>query len=973
MTAVAIPYENLARLVASLWPQITFDHRDLSRDSADQLLAPLVFLLDALFKAENLHRHKNFLPFEGKTFFTGDPADLLGSAGTYLQTFATQVLPFSKTERQTFCFVMENLVDYFHHRAEPAGRDPKALFADHRFWIDNFAKILDGKIAAARIRFAPPAGVDGEWLLIGESITLPLAPFLTTRNDSIHFLISGVELEWLALDPWKGTQASVEPTFPDRLAEFLLANLQLGDWYRMASHHPTGAPHQEVAAGTGLAMTHFHRGEFGGCLAELERLPLDELGFPLLLLLRVKSLVALDRLAEGKRHLSTFLVLYPHYAEAYEIMGDITTREGQEELALNFFERAAAISAGRNLTEKIKKTREAVERNRTKVEGPKNEHFFDLTVESASLRPLVGRDREVRQMLEILISRTRRNVLLVGDRGTGKTALIRELARRILYQEVPSALCGKKVKEINFVTLLTGSKYRGQFEEKTLKLFSDFRQENSLLVLEDIHLMMSAGAARGTSLDLVNIIKPFLRDRSIQVIASTDYEEYKNSLEKDNALLGHFQRVLVGELSTSECRQVVGELATETASGEEPVIVPEPMIDEIVDNAKRSIRERRLPDSAILLLERCVAKARLREEDPQERRPIGENDILEALADFAHLPRSGFSLSFRERLARLKETMGRRIIGQNTAVERVADGVVTARLGLQVKKNRPSGSFLFVGPTGVGKTETALVLAEELFGSQDSLIRIDMSEYMERFTYSRFVGAAPGYVGYYDSNQLTDKVRQNPYSVILLDEIEKADSQLLNIFLQVLDAGRLTDARGNSVDFSKTTIVMTSNVGTSLFSRVTPGFAAQETIHVPRTAMVKALKRHFSPEFLNRIDDIVVFSHLSRQDMRRIVELQLGGVRNDLARQGKELVLSEAVADYLAKAGYSAEYGARNLMRTLQTELLQPIAFASLTADWPSGQQVIATLEGGQVVVSLDQAPLATAPSGQREHQQEQG
>ncbi|HNX98839.1 MAG TPA: AAA family ATPase, partial [Candidatus Aminicenantes bacterium] len=347
-----------------------------------------------------------------------------------------------------------------------------------------------------------------------------------------------------------------------------------------------------------------------------------------------------------------------------------------------------------------------------------------------------------------------------------------------------------------------------------------------------------------------------------------------------------------------------------------------------------------------------------------------EADILEALADFAQLPKAGFSLSFKERLAHLPEAVGRRIIGQANAVARVTDGVITARLGYQVKRDRPSGIFLFVGPTGVGKTETALVLAEELFGSRDSLIRIDMSEYMERFTYSRFVGAAPGYVGYYDSNQLTDKVRQNPYSVILLDEIEKADAQLLNIFLQVFDAGRLTDARGNAVDFSKSTIIMTSNIGTALFSRTVPGFSSPTAVKVPRTAMIKALKRHFAPEFLNRIDEIVVFSHLTSADMRHIVTLQLAEVRGDLERQGHELILPPEVIDHLATIGYSPEYGARNLMRTLQTELLTPLAHASFEREWEGSQRVVAALEEGKITISLDGAPVVPVPSAWQEHRE---
>jgi ATP-dependent Clp protease ATP-binding subunit ClpC len=539
----------------------------------------------------------------------------------------------------------------------------------------------------------------------------------------------------------------------------------------------------------------------------------------------------------------------------------------------------------------------------------------------------------------------------------GKSTLIRLLAQRIIFDEVPEPLREKKIKEINYVSLLTGSKYRGQFEEKVLKFFQEFRSQNAILVLEDIHLMIASGVARGTSLDLVNILKNFLRDNSIQVIATTDYEEYKNTLEKDNSLLGHFQKIFLGEMNVNDTREIIRNLAG-ILNAKDRVIVSDGLIDAIVESAKRNIRDRKLPDSAITLLERCVAKLKFKN-NANGAGPVEmiESDLSEVLADILNVPEASIPVSLKTRLLNLKENVQKRIVGQDEAIESVASSIIASKLGFDIKKTRPNGVFLFIGPTGVGKTETAIALSEALYGSQDFLIRIDMSEYMERFTYSRFVGAAPGYVGYYDANQLTDKVRQNPYSVILLDEIEKADSQLLNIFLQVFDAGRLTDARGNVVDFSQTTVVMTSNIGTSLFSKANMGYQGNlNGTNVSRSTLIKSLKRFFSPEFLNRIDEIVVFRHLDTSAVRGIIQVQLRQLRKDLEKLGKELIITEDAVDFIAKQGYSLEYGARNLSRTLKKELLEKLAPLSLETEWEESRYVICAASGDSLDVSAEPA-----------------
>ncbi len=539
----------------------------------------------------------------------------------------------------------------------------------------------------------------------------------------------------------------------------------------------------------------------------------------------------------------------------------------------------------------------------------------------------------------------------------GKSALIRILAQKIIFEEVPGALREKKLKEINFVSLLTGSKYRGQFEEKVLKLLQEFRNQNAILVLEDIHLMISSGAARGTALDLVNILKGFLRENSLQVIATTDYEEFKNTLEKDNSLLGYFQKLTLNEMAGEDTQKILKNLAQSAASREHLTVSPA-LLQSLVESAKRDIRERKLPDSAVLLFERCLAKVQLRSSGQAGQQAVGESDLAEVLADLLNLPESSVSVTLKSRLLSLKKNIGARIIGQDEALDCLNASLVASLLGYDVKKNRPNGVFLFIGPTGVGKTETGIAIGEALYGNQDYLIRIDMSEYMEKFTYSRFVGAAPGYVGYYDANQLTDKVRQNPFSIILLDEIEKADSQLLNIFLQVFDAGRMTDARGNVIDFSKTTIVMTSNIGTSLFSKASLGYQGNlEGSEVSRATLIKSLKRFFSPEFLNRIDEIVVFRHLEEGAVLRIIDVQLQQVRQDLEKQGKELVVKPEAIAWIARKGYSLEYGARHLSRTLKKELLEKIAPLSLEKEWEDARYVICSAAAAGIDITLEPGP----------------
>ncbi len=958
-------YSRMGMFLSIFVPDVKLERWEFSKENTDRLIACLVSVLDALFKAENLARRKNFQLPPARTFFPCDGLAALENIIAYLQVFNTQVLSMSKTERQTLVFILENISDYMKScRLQAEEKDRKGLFNDFKFWIENFFKLFDQKIGGAvtvnkrestKSLFGPQDSLPEELIYANATLSFSLFPFAMIQEGQVLFLSRPGEKGALftRIDGGGETWLSSENLW-QKIAEFFMANFCFADLERIEPILPGGAgafwsKWRQVTA----AQRDQQLKLFSESLLQIEQIAFEDLNMPLIYLLQIRNLAGLGRDLEMKRLLQKFLLFYPFYAEGHEMMGDVYAREENIDLALNFYEKALLITQSKGLVDKIKKVRELVDKGKGRPETQKNDAFFDITETVIQCEErIIGRNKELRQMIEILISNSKRNLLLVGERGVGKSTLVRLLAQKIIFGEVPLALKEKRIKEINFVSLLTGSKYRGQFEEKVLKLLQEFKAQNAILVLEDMHLMMSTGAARGTSLDLVNILKNFLRDNSIQVIATTDYEEYKNTIEKDNSLLGYFQKIIVNELSPDGTRKILKNLVNQVVAADD-LLVSNAIIEDIVESAKRDIRERKLPDSAIMLLERCIAKVKLKH-IPAGGGPlrIEESDVLEVLADIGNLPETNIAVSLKGRLAVLRSNILKRIVGQDEAVAKMVSSVITSKLGYDVKKNRPDGVFMFIGPTGVGKTETAIALSEALYGSQDYLIRIDMSEYMEKFTYSRFVGAAPGYVGYYDANQLTDKVRLNPYSVILLDEIEKADAQLLNIFLQVFDAGRLTDARGNVIDFSKTTIVMTSNIGTSLFSKANMGYKSNsEETGVSRATLIKSLKKYFSPEFLNRIDEIIVFRHLHDSDIKAIIDIQLREVRRDLEKQGKELVIGEDVLTHVAARGYSLEYGARNLNRVLKKELLEKIAYLSLEKEWEEARYLVCRLRDDEIEI----------------------
>jgi len=977
-----IQLNNLKRLnsvLSCILPQFRFEKHEINKSEAEKMLCYLMSITDALVKAENYHNKRNLILPERRSLFPRNLIQVMGNINIYFNKFNTKIFNFSKTERQTFIFVIENIIDYFKNSdVYLEKKSKKDLFSDYKFWIENFFKIFDQKLNGSFRKmkiegqskrdkkiitrskykdFNSEEILENELNFSNVGSNFPLFPFVVFYKKRFIFL-HDVEEEYLVYkDIVSDKEIMIKEEKCDRAVfDFLLSNFDFINSEKIKNRIQDS---NDIFLQSDLIENAYHnnkKGLFEESYNILKDISIEDINLPLLFLVQIKNLAELNRGIELKRLLQKFMLLYPYYPDGYEILGDAYFREKNYDQAHHFYLKVMNLTQNKRIAEKLKTIKESMEKSKKKVESQKSDTFYDITeMVLQNNEVIISREKEFRQMAEILISSSRRNLLLIGDSGVGKTALIKFFTQKILDGEVPELLKTVKIKEINFVSLLTGSKYRGQFEEKVLKILNDFKFQNSILVLEDIHLMMSSGSPRGTSLDLVNILKQFLRDNTIQVIATTNYEEYKNIIEKDNSLMGFFQRITVNELSFEDTAIILNNMAKNLLS-KENIIVSERIIDAIVESAKRSIKEKKLPDSAIMIFDRCISKVKLKAHMGESTGfKVEESDVVEVLSDILNLPETNVSVTLKNRLSGLSEYLLKNIVGQDEAIDRIVSNIVTSKLDFDINNHRPDGIFLFIGPTGVGKTETAIALSKGLFGSEDYLIRIDMSEYMEKFTYSRFIGAAPGYVGYYDSNQLSDKVRQNPFSVILLDEFEKADAQLLNIFLQVFDAGRLTDARGNVVDFSHATIIMTSNIGTSLFSKIQMGYQSNlEGSDVSRGSLIKSLKRYFSPEFLNRIDEIIVFGHLEENDIKKIIDIQLREVIKNLKKQGKELAIKDEVIEHIIMNNYSKEYGARNISRALKGEILEKIAHLSLQKGWNDAKMIVCCLAKGKVKVKME-------------------
>ncbi|HHU50033.1 MAG: ATP-dependent Clp protease ATP-binding subunit [Caldicoprobacterales bacterium] len=619
--------------------------------------------------------------------------------------------------------------------------------------------------------------------------------------------------------------------------------------------------------------------------------------------------------------------------------------------------------------------------SRKKTDTPTLDQYGrDLTYMAmeGKLDPVIGREKEIERIIQILSRRTKNNPVLIGEAGVGKTAVAEGLAQKIQNGNIPEILKNKRIVTLDLAGMVAGAKYRGEFEERLKSIMQEIRKaENIILFIDEMHTIIGAGAAEG-AIDASNILKPALARGEIQAIGATTLDEYRKHVEKDPALERRFQPVMVGEPTKEETLQILFGLR-DKYEAHHKVRISDEAINAAVELSDRYITDRYLPDKAIDLIDEAASRVRLQsitappdlkeledkledlmkekeeavmnqnyekaakirdeeqriKEELEERKSnwsrhstansetVGEEEIAHIVASWTGIPVKKLTEGEAERLLNMEQILHNRIIGQNEAVKAVSRAIRRAYAGLKDPK-RPIGSFIFLGPTGVGKTELCRALAEALFGDEEAMIRIDMSEYMERHTVSRLVGSPPGYVGYEEGGQLTEKVRRKPYSVVLLDEIEKAHPDVFNILLQILEDGRLTDSKGRTVDFRNTVVVMTSNVGAhTIRKQKTLGFTSSDDMAASEYEKMKdnimeELKKTFRPEFLNRIDETIVFHALDDEDLRQIVRLMLDSVAKRLAKQNIYLEVSESAQEYMTREGFDVTYGARPLRRVIQ-------------------------------------------------------
>ncbi|PYN07093.1 MAG: ATP-dependent Clp protease ATP-binding subunit ClpC [Candidatus Rokuibacteriota bacterium] len=611
-----------------------------------------------------------------------------------------------------------------------------------------------------------------------------------------------------------------------------------------------------------------------------------------------------------------------------------------------------------------------------------DEFARDLTqlARETKLDPVIGREQEIERVIQILARRTKNNPVLIGEPGVGKTAIVEGLAQKIVSHDVPDVLVNKRLLQLDLGALVAGTKYRGQFEERLKAVMKEIRQsENVVLFLDELHTLIGAGAAEG-AIDASNMLKPALSRGEIQTIGATTLDEYRKYIEKDGALERRFQPVIVKAPSVPQAIEIIRGLRHKYEAHHR-VKITEQAISAAVTLADRYITDRQLPDKAIDVIDEASSRTRLmaltppaelKEIEKELERVIREKDMYLEAQEFekaASLREKEKILRAREEVARMEEALHGRIIGQDDAVKAVSRAIRRSRAGLKDAK-RPVGSFIFLGPTGVGKTELARTLAEYLFGDENALIRVDMSEYMEKFSVSRLLGAPPGYVGYEEGGFLTEKVRRRPYSVVLFDEIEKAHPDVFNMMLQVLDDGRLTDSLGHVVDFKNTILIMTSNLGTSLIGkRITPGFMQEgedASYEKMKDRVMEEMKRAFRPEFINRIDDIIVFHALSLAHIQQIIRLMIDKINKQLTAKGIELILTPAAEAALVDKGYDPQYGARQLRRTIQKHIEDPLAEAIVRGQVPESARIEVDIVGSEFV--FREAQAADAPLELAEH-----
>jgi ATP-dependent Clp protease ATP-binding subunit ClpC len=674
-------------------------------------------------------------------------------------------------------------------------------------------------------------------------------------------------------------------------------------------------------------------------------------------------------------------------------------------------------------------------------EGKKSSKLLDqfgrnLTklASDGKLDPVVGRETEIERIMQILSRRQKNNPVLIGEPGVGKTAVVEGLAQRITNADVPELLKGKQIYTLDLAALVAGSKYRGEFEERLKKVMKEITQRGDIILfIDELHNLVGAGAAEG-AIDAASILKPALARGELQTIGATTLDEYRKYLERDAALERRFQQIRVDPPSIEETVQILKGLR-DRYEAHHKINITDESLEAAAELSDRYISDRFLPDKAIDLIDEAAARMRIksmtsppvyrdleeeiettrrekeaaieaqefekaanlrdkerrltnkkRELEEQweqgesgERPSIGEEEIADIVSMWTGIPVFKLTEAETAKLMRMEEELHKRVIGQTAAVEVISKAIRRSRAGLKDPK-RPTGSFIFLGPSGVGKTELARTLAEFLFGDEDAMVRIDMSEYMEKHAVSRLVGSPPGYIGYDEGGQLTEAVRRKPYSVLLLDEIEKAHPDVFNILLQILEDGRLTDAQGRTVDFRHAIVIMTSNIGASEIARNTPlGFAVTEdetgiTYDDMKNRIMGELKKVFRPEFLNRIDDVIVFHKLQKDEIKQIVDLLLLRIRGSLAERELQLELSESARDFLVDKGWDPAMGARPLRRAIQRYIEDPLADFVLRAELQPGQIVLADVpqgpenDGAEIELTLlDGAPALVGGDGSPE------
>ncbi|AJE47451.1 MULTISPECIES: ATP-dependent Clp protease ATP-binding subunit [Rhodobacterales] len=667
-----------------------------------------------------------------------------------------------------------------------------------------------------------------------------------------------------------------------------------------------------------------------------------------------------------------------------------------------------------------------------RVETPSNtpdldEFSRDLTklARDGKLDPVIGRAREIETTIEVLARRKKNNPVLIGEPGVGKTAIIEGLAQRIVAGEVPEALRDKRLVELNINSMVAGSKYRGEFEERIQKVLKEIEanKDDLVLFIDELHTIMGAGQGGGEGgLDVANTFKPALARGELNLIGATTLNEYQKHIEKDAALERRFQPVYVDEPTVAQTIMILRGLR-DTLESHHKVTITDEAIVAAAELSDRYVTGRFMPDKAIDLIDQAAARVKIsatarpvdvqeleaetkqiqREQDYAAARKqfdragelkkeleekqteldalletwkrdrasasaeVRTDHIAQIVSKLTGIPVTDLTTEEREKLLKLEDQLHERVIGQDQAIGAVADAVRLARAGLR-EGSAPTATFMFLGPTGVGKTELAKALAETVYGDEDAMIRIDMSEYGERHAVARLVGAPPGYVGYDEGGQLTERVRRRPYSVVLLDEIEKAHADVYNILLQVFDDGRLTDGKGRVVDFTNTIIIATSNLGSDIIQRNLKKRGTKEFDEgKQRGELMEVLRQHFRPEFINRIDEIIVFHSLNRPEIRRIVELQLDRVARTALGQGVEMAFDESVTDHFAAVGFQPEFGARELRRLIRSELETELARAMLSGSVEDGDKVRAAWSAEEQKITFEKQEVAEEDSAEPE------